>query len=321
MKKTLIAVLILLVVAGSFHVLSDYYREDFYGWAINFEQKQAQLTSGKLALKAEQIAYLEGPKHNNDAEHVLLLHGFGASKENWLRFAGYLTDQFHVVVPDLAGHGENVRDMNRSYSTEAQVEFVKAFAESMGMKRFHVVGNSMGGAIAALFAANYPEKIASVTLISPAGIHDIPSLMEERLEAGDNPLIATTVEEFESLMDFVMESPPFIPHAVAKVEAEKAISRIEINRKIFADLRDDLEKGMEQRLKQIKAPVLILWGDHDRAIHVGNIDKYAALIPNADTHIFEGIGHLAMIEIPERSAYLTRQFIARGAVPAEVHSP
>ena len=95
----------------------------------------------------------------------------------------------------------------------------------------------------------------------------------------------------------------------AKVEAEKAASRIQINQKIFTDLRADLESGLEQKLTTIQAPALIIWGDHDRAINFRNIDKYADLIPNAQKLILEDIGHLAMIEVPNISANAALEFM------------
>ncbi len=313
MKKLLLTVAIVLGLGGSFHVVSDHYRYEFYDWAIQFEQNQAGLVHREITVNGAPVSFLENEARGSKPT-IIMLHGFGASKENWLRFAGKLGDSYHTVALDLSGHGENPRDLSQSYSVEAQVAFLKAFVDVAGYERFHLVGNSMGGAIASLYAATYPEAVITASLISPAGIHEVPSLMEQRLEAGENPLIATTVSEFHDLLDFVMESPPFIPAAVAKVEAEKAVSRVDINRKIFSDLRSDLEKGLDARLKTIQAPVLIMWGDHDRAIHVDNIEKYARLIPLAEKHIFEGIGHLAMVEVPSESAQRTREFIEQAQV-------
>ena len=106
-----------------------------------------------------------------------------------------------------------------------------------------------------------------------------------------------------------MEEKPFIPAPVERVEAERAVSRAEINARIFSYLRKDLETGIVEKLRQIKAPVLIIWGDQDRAIHVDNIDRYATLIPDATKLVFEDIGHVAMIEVPAKTADATRAFI------------
>lgn len=308
MKKLLISVSVIVVALVSFHFVSDHYRYEFYDWAIDFEASKSGLVSKSAQIGPLRFAYLEGPEEAG-LESIIMLHGFGASKENWLRFAGYLSDQYHVVAVDLLGHGANKRDLAQSYTVESQVEYLHQVAKVLGIEKFHLVGNSMGGAISSLYAATYPKQVHTITLISPAGVHDIPSKMDELLEKGTNPLIALNVDDFKYLLDFVMEKPPFIPAAITKVEAEKAASRIDINQKIFKDLRSDLEKGMEGQLKNIQAPALLIWGDQDRAINVANIDKYAQLIPKATKLVMPGIGHLAMIEVPEESAEATIEFL------------
>lgn len=308
MKKIVMTASVLLFVVAVFSVVGDHYRQDLYTAAMEFESSKAQLSYRTGRFDETSFAYLEGPKSEGQ-ETIFLLHGFSANKYNWLRFAGHLSSDYHIIALDLMGHGDTSAPMTASYSIVEQVEYVKQVAATLGIKQFHLVGNSMGGAISSLYAATYPEQVLSATLISPAGVHDVPSDMDKLLEGGSNPLIATTLEEFDAVMDFVMVEKPFIPAPIAKVEAEKSVARVEINRKIFKDIRQDLELGLESRFQNISSPVLIIWGDQDRAIHVGNIDKYASLIPNAKKAVYEGIGHLAMLEVPERSANELKSFL------------
>lgn len=308
MKKIVMTASVLLFILAVFSVVGDHYRQDLYTAAMEFESSKAQLSYRTGRFDETSFAYLEGPKSEGQ-ETIFLLHGFSANKYNWLRFAGHLSSDYHIIALDLMGHGDTSAPMTASYSIVEQVEYVKQVAATLGIKQFHLVGNSMGGAISSLYAATYPEQVLSATLISPAGVHDVPSDMDKLLEGGSNPLIATTIEEFDAVMDFVMVEKPFIPAPIAKVEAEKSVARVEINRKIFKDIRQDLELGLESRFQNISSPVLIIWGDQDRAIHVGNIDKYASLIPNAKKAVYEGIGHLAMLEVPERSANELKSFL------------
>lgn len=307
MKKIILLAVVILLGWASARYFGDQYRYELYDWAIEFETSKAQLSTKYQSIEGEQFAYLEGPKRQGQ-ESVILLHGFGASKENWVRFASYLTDHYHVIALDLSGHGENTRSLNNTYGIEDQVNFVGRMLTGLGIDRFYLIGNSMGGAISSLYTAHYPEQILATVLISPAGIHDFPSVMDEMLEKGDNPLIADSLSEFKKLLNFVMEDKPFIPAPILKVEAEKAVSRITINQKIFSDLRADIETGLASELKLIKAPVLIIWGKQDRAINVANIDRYAALIPDARKLILDDIGHLAMIETPEFTAQSVMAF-------------
>ncbi|MFT7372682.1 MAG: abhydrolase domain-containing protein 6 [Oleiphilaceae bacterium] len=317
MKKLLLSFGLIIAFAASFHFVSNHYRYAFYDWAIDFEASKAELvaktSSYKLAQGQQDFAYLESPKRA-DQESIIMLHGFSASKENWLRFSSHLYQQYHLIALDLLGHGGNKQDFSQSYSVESQVEYVHQVALKLGIDKFHLVGNSMGGAIASFYAATHPQQVLSATLISPAGVHDIPSKMDELLEEGINPLIALNEDDFVNVVDFVMEEPPFIPAAILRVEAEKAASRTKINQRIFEDLHADIKKGFEVKLKQIQAPVLIIWGDQDRAINAANIDKYAALIPNAKKLVLKDIGHLAMIEVPEVSALAIVEFLQANKV-------
>jgi len=308
MRKLSMWIVVLLVLGLGVNLVGDHYRQDVYAAAMAFETDSANLTQKEGQVSGLRFSYLEGPQRAGQ-ESVIMLHGFSANKSNWLRFAKHLERDFHVVALDLMGHGDNHQNLNQSYSIVEQVAFVKSAAASMGIERFHLVGNSMGGAISSLYAATHPGQVISATLISPAGVHDEPSVMDDLLAQGKNPLIPATIDEFYQVLDFVMEEKPYIPGPVVKVEAERSVARLEINKKIFADLRKDLELGMEAKLAQIQAPVLIIWGDQDRAINVRNIDKYAQLIPNATKRVYEGIGHLAMIEVPDRSASEIKAFI------------
>ena len=310
MGKFKLAMLVLALSIVSFNIASDYYREDLYRLAIEFEASKANYEAKQVVIENKTLAYLENNRKDKVAT-IIMLHGFSANKENWLRFSAPLANKYHLIALDLLGHGDSTLDIKQSYSVIDQAAIVKKFTETLGIKRFHLIGNSMGGAISSLYAAEHPDEVLSITLVSPAGIHEIPSRMEELLEEGVNPLIASDIEEFEDVMAFVMEDQPFIPAVITRVEAEKSISRFAINQKIFKDIRSDLNKGLEKKFSQIKAPTLIIWGDSDRAIHVKNIDKYAQLIPGAKKLILEDIGHLAMLEAPSVSANAVLDFLPK----------
>lgn len=308
MKKVRLLALLIAVGLISFNLASDYYRYDLYRMAISFEASHANFTEKEISLDGKSFSYLENNREGKQGT-ILMLHGFSATKENWLRFSTPLADNYHLIALDLMGHGNSYADLNQSYSVENQVEFVRQFTNKLSIQKLHLVGNSMGGAISSLYAANFPDSVESITLISPAGVHDIPSLMDELLDQGVNPLIAKTTAEFEDVMAFVMEDQPYIPTAITKVEAEKAAKRIAINEKIFKDIRGDMHKGLDARFKDIKAPTLIIWGKQDRVINVKNIDKYARLIPDAEKLILEDVGHLAMLEAPKISAQALEKLI------------
>jgi pimeloyl-ACP methyl ester carboxylesterase len=301
MKKLLTAIVLIVIVLWGSSLAGDHYRHELYDWAINYETDKAGLVSISSIINQQAFFYLERKPEAN-SETVVLLHGFSADKSNWLRFVQALPANFHVMALDLMGHGAHHIDLDKHYGIEQQVDYLQSFLESHVQQPVHLVGNSMGGAIASLYASRFPERVRSLMLISPAGVHDVPSEMDKQLNNNHNPLIASSLDGFYEVVDFVMEEPPFIPQALLKVQAEKAVARYELNQKIFADIRQDMHRNLGSAFADIKAPTLILWGQQDRVIHPANIERYASLIPSASARLLEGIGHLAMLEVPQLSA-------------------
>tara|TARA_R110002167_G_scaffold47812_1_gene141306 strand:- start:640 stop:1548 length:909 start_codon:yes stop_codon:yes gene_type:complete len=280
---------------------SHYFRSDLYALAIQYESEKAQLTANNTQINQQEYYYLSQDKQHS-SEIVVLLHGFSANKENWLRFSQNLPQHYQVIAIDLLGHGQHEINLDLNYSIETQVDYLHTFITKVIQQPIHIVGNSMGGAIASLYAATYPDDVKTLMLISPAGVHDIPSDMDKILEDGANPLIASSVDQFYKVVDFVMSDKPFIPKPILLVQAEHSVDRFALNQKIFSDIRKDLDKHLDQKFPLIKAPTLILWGKEDRVINVENIHRYTSLIADSKSDILEGIGHLAMLEAPEISA-------------------
>ncbi len=285
------------------------FKHTLYGWAMDLELGRADLTRKEVVVNQRNLVYLEGEQKAGQ-ETVLLIHGFAANKENWVRFAGNFSDRYHVVALDLPGHGESFKDLSIRYDIDDQVKFVHDFAQSIGLKRFHIVGNSMGGAIAALYSATYPEQVRTATLIDPGGLSDRKSELSKQLSKGLNPLVVRKPGDMDRLMDFALEKRPFIPWPVTSVMEEKSIANATINDKIFKDIVvNHHDYDFKAALSNIKAPTLILWGKQDRAISVENAEIFEQLIPTSKKVLFDGVGHAPMIEIPEESAKIFVAFI------------
>ncbi|PIE43778.1 MAG: alpha/beta hydrolase [Gammaproteobacteria bacterium] len=308
-KKSLIVGFVLLVVFIGVYATGTIYKYEIYDAAIKMELDNAGLAAKQLKVGDDYIAYLESDRGEGQ-ETILLVHGFGATKENWVRFAGHLTADYHVIALDLPGHGESSKAMTQTYRIEQQADFLFQFVKSLKLTSFYLAGNSMGGAISAVFAVVHPDMVKSLALYDSAGVFEVTSPFLSLLEEGKNPLIVKTVDDFDYLVSFAMEKPPFIPWPISQVAAEKAISKIAINQHIFDQILNQSRADFKQILAQINVPVLIVWGAEDRVIDVGNADIFVQSIPNATKLIYSGIGHVPMLEIPEQAAMDFRQFIA-----------
>lgn len=309
----LLPLLLLLLVSGCS-------RYQLYDTIITWERYSAGLEPARVALDDVTIAYLRN-RHEIDGEPLVLLHGFGASKDNWVRMAGHLTDDFAVYAPDLPGHGDSTRGLDRDYSVGAQVEVVRRFLDQLGLDAVHLAGNSMGGGIATVFAARYPERVRSIVLMDPAGSDRYPSELDAALARGNNPLVVKKPGDFERLVEFVAAERPFIPWPLADVMEEKAMARQRINEAIFRDLRASAQAyELSAVLAAIRAPTLIIWGAEDRVLNPRNAEVFVAGIDNARKVILDDVGHVPMLEVPERSAELVREFIRETASRSDTDS-
>ncbi|TDT37051.1 pimeloyl-ACP methyl ester carboxylesterase [Halospina denitrificans] len=281
-------------------------QQSLHDAAMNREISKAGLERDHIEIEEGRIALLRGD-NSQGRETLVLVHGFGANNTNWLRLSQYLHEDFYIVAPDLPGHGDSVQDPDLSYRIPEQARRLDAIMEKLDIEQAHVAGNSMGGAVAAVFAAEYPEQVQSLGLIDTAGIHEHPSRLDGLLEKGENPLIVKNHADYDELLDFVMEERPFIPWPISSVMARKAVGNREINARIFNDIRKDAEVDFAGMLSGIKVPTLVLWGSEDRVISVRNASLVAEALPNSRLEILEGIGHVPMLEAPERTADLIRE--------------
>ncbi|MNH93890.1 Lipase 1 precursor [compost metagenome] len=178
-----------------------------------------------------------------------------------------------------------------------------------GVEKVHVIGNSMGGYLAAWLAATYPERIVSVALIDPAGVTSPePSDLERHLAKGHNPFLIHSREEFKYFYAMTMADPPWVPRVVLDAIAHRYEQSRDELEEIFSDFR--ASPPMEPKLPEITAPALLLWGRKDRLIDVSSVAIWSKGIADLRVEIWEGIGHMPMVEAPAGSARLYREFLA-----------
>ena len=276
--------------------------------SVQFTERQlAGLDSRNVQVGEFNIHYYEGGPQG--AETILMIHGFGADKGNWLRFSRPLTARYHVVALDLPGFGDSSKPEG-SYDVGTQVERLNAFAKALGIHKLHLIGNSMGGHIAALYAARHPEQVLSVALLNNAGV-SAPQTSElfKRLDRGDtNPLLVRNADDFNNMLDFLFVEKPPLPESLKQYLAQRAIASHDFNQKIFSQLRERYIP-LEPELAKIQVPTLLLWGDQDQILDVSSIKVMQPLLKQPSVVIMQACGHLPMIERPEETAEHYQAFL------------
>jgi pimeloyl-ACP methyl ester carboxylesterase len=271
------------------------------------DQQRADLSVKRLTVNDLSIHYYQGGPSNG--ETILMVHGFAASKDNWLQFARYFTEDYQVIALDLPGFGDSSKPY-ASYDIGTQVERLAAFTQALKIKKLHLIGNSMGGHISALYAARYPEQILSLALLDNAGI-DSPQKSEliERLERGEpNPLIVKTQQQFDQLLELIFVKVPSMPERLKRYLAATSIANSAFNERIFAQLVSRYIP-LEPVLPKIQAPTLLLWGAQDRVRDVSSIEVMQPLLQQPSVVIMQNCGHAPMIERPEETAKYYREFL------------
>jgi pimeloyl-ACP methyl ester carboxylesterase len=274
---------------------------------ISLGRSDASLTRKQVNIGDHDVVYLEG----GSGAPVVLLHGFGTDKDTWLTFAKHLTPQHRVVIPDIPGFGESSTFVWAKYGISLQVKRIDAFVKKIGLKRFHLVGSSMGATIAGVYAATHPDTPLSLTLMAAGGIKaPRESKYFQMLRSGSNPLVIKSVRDWDQLMKLAFVNPPRVPGLVKRVMAERAVKRRKLNQKIFMEI---LAEGhlLQEMLGEISAPTLIVWGDRDAVLDASAVNVLQEGIADYETVLIKKCGHLPYLELPRQTSRSLLSFLAK----------
>ncbi|MEP0547516.1 MAG: alpha/beta fold hydrolase [Rhodothermales bacterium] len=291
----------LLLLAGCTSV-----QNTLYTAGLKAERRGADLDARTVETPTGTIAYLE---REAPGQTVVLLHGFAANKDNWVRFVPHLPDSLRLVVPDMPGHGESTFDPAATYDVPALVDGVVAALDAIGLDRFHLAGNSLGGLVATRIALDYPNRVASLFLLDPAGVEPPdPSPFREALAAGDNPLVPTTAAGYDSLVALAFNDPPDLPWPAGDVLARAYAERAEENQHIWRDINSP-PMLITDELPALAMPVFLLFGADDRIIDPSSARVWAERVPDIRVVLLPDVGHAPMLEVPRTTARYYLDFL------------
>jgi pimeloyl-ACP methyl ester carboxylesterase len=302
MKKILAAILVVIAAAFALYYI---FPEKIAGYLIDLARSKAGLTRKEVKIDDHTIVYLEGGK----GPPILLLHGYTGNKDNWIRFAPYLTKEYHVVIPDVPGYGDSSQLAEASYDLASQMSRLRKFTQALDVKKFNIAGNSMGGLFAGIYTVRYPDQILSLGLFNAAGVESLQNSMVKKMrEKGENPLLLKDKNDLPRLMGIFFVQPPGLPYPVKKMMIRTALASRSFYEKELKDIAPDL-LSLEKELPAIKAPTLIVWGDRDQVLDVSSVPVFEMGLKNHQTAIIKDCGHLPMLEKPEETAGIYLNFL------------
>lgn len=306
-----IIALLTLLVAVALTAVIEIIPEDLTNIAVNAKRSAAGLEKYSIQLDdGTEYVYLDSePTAQPEKPVMVLLHGFGADKDNFTVVAPFLVDQYRLVIPDHQGFAESSKDIDGDYSPKAQAARLQKLFAKLGLTEFVLGGSSMGGQIALTYAALNSNQVNALWLLDPAGIQTGPmsEMVEIIVDTGINPLLVRTVSDYRSVFDFVMSQPPYVPGFMLDVKGQTRADNFELEQRIFNQIR---AFDVTETIRDLPVPSLIVWGEEDRVLHPGAAEMLGAVIPKHQIIKMPGIGHLPMLEAPEQTAKDLKTFLA-----------
>ena len=268
-------------------------------------------------VEGTEVRYVEmGAASDEDDLPLVLVHGLSGAWQNWLENIPHFARSHRVIAPDLPGFGASpVPDWD--LSIEAYGRLLGGFCDQLGIDRCVLVGNSMGGFIAAEVAIADPERVERLTLVSAAGISHArmartPATTMARFAAATAPYAFKYREQ-------ALTRPVLRHHVLRGVFYKPTALRPEL---LWENIHTGLNApGMlaaveglvgydfTESLPEIEVPTLIVWGRQDRVVPPADSEEFERLIPNSRRVVFDRCGHVPQLEKPARFNALLDEFL------------
>jgi pyruvate dehydrogenase E2 component (dihydrolipoamide acetyltransferase) len=266
----------------------DAYVEEFLE---NFDPEVAAAEVGgpepqTVEIGGKNLQYLEV----GEGPPLILLHGFGGDINIWVFNQEALSEAGRTVYAlDLPGHGGSSKDVGAG-DLDSQVEAVTGFMDEMGIEKAHLVGHSMGGAVAGSLALGHPDKVASVVLIASAGLG-----AEINGDYIEGFIAANRRKDMKKVLGLLFSNPDLVTRQLVNDELRfKRMDGVDEALRALADhMFPDGNQADVFDLSDLEVPVLVIWGQDDRIIPVSQTEN---LPEGVRIETLEETGHMPQME-------------------------
>ncbi len=261
-----------------------------------------------------------------DAAPAVMVHGLGGSALNWTTSSALLADRLAARAPDLPGFGDSPPPHDGDYSLNTHMRAVEAVIEADDRGPVHLMGNSMGGAVAVLLAARRPDLVRTLTLVSPALPYWTPTKWRSQIGTLALPVVGprlsgrvtrlSPAQRVDGAIALCFADPKAVPPGwrdAAIKDAERrarqtyaadALSRS--TRGLIAASLPRSADGLVAALGRVKAPTLVLHGGRDLLVPVAASRRAVSHMADARLVVLPQVGHVAQMEAPHLVARLVR---------------
>ncbi len=237
-----------------------------------------------------------------DAPVLVFLHGYGGDLTGWGLVQSALSERFRTVALDLPGHGGSTKQVERGDVGEL-AEAVAATLDALGIGRAHLVGHSLGGAVAVEVARSAPGRVEALTLIAPAGLG--PEIETAYIEGFQREKRA---KKLRAVLEMLVHDPSAIGREM--VEEVLKYKRLDGVAEALARIAEANFGGGRQRLDlrpvlaALSVPVRVVWGREDRILPVAHAE---GLPPSVRVTLLDACGHLPQVERAEELVSLLQE--------------
>jgi pimeloyl-ACP methyl ester carboxylesterase len=244
---------------------------------------------------------------------VLLVHGIASSIYTWADLIPALATRHDVIALDLPGFGAS--DIPAGFSGDRYPRVLASFLDHVGLPRVSLVGHSLGGAVAAAFAAAHPDRVERLVLVDAAGFNLAPQDRPWLLRMSGAPGAAAVMEALPLRRRLVSLGLRQVFHDDARVTPEKVeeyvapMARPGAQRFLSDLLRRADTMGLPEAIARVRAPTLVVWCSDDAWVPLRDADRFVQAIPGARKAVIEGCGHLPQEERPRELIALLERFL------------
>ena len=244
---------------------------------------------------------------------VVLLHGLGSRKEDWLPVIEPLAQKYRLLVPDQIGFGRSDKPL-LDYSIQTYVDFLNEYLRQLRIEKASLVGESLGGWIAGLYVAELSGgthliPVEKLVLVDAAGL---------KLDTPVPNLNPSSLADMRGLMEAVFYDTSWLNEdALRKVFTDKLATKDGYTVRSIMSNPELGAQRMDDRLSNIKVATLVAWGKQDKLVPISAGERYTAGISGAKMVSFDKCGHVPAIEKTEEFVTAVTAFLGGGTASAK----
>jgi pimeloyl-ACP methyl ester carboxylesterase len=215
-----------------------------------------------------------------------------------------------VIIPDLPGWGASSRQAGADYGVDAQAARLDAFVHALNLPRVMLVGHDMGGAIAGMYAAGHPDRVAGLVLMDSFGLQADAGALADAAGSAGNPFAYDDRAGYRHLAGLLFATPPTLPGRFVDVLVDRNVANRAFRQRVFADLRGHGDI-LDAQLGKLTMPVLGMWCHDDKITGIAGLDALRGGLAHASdigASTLNGCGHVPELEKPDITAKLIAGF-------------